>query len=145
MGASAGRHSYGTQLQTDFAGGTTYATFAEVTDLDGPGISVSVTDLTNLNSPSATKEKTPGLIDSGQITFSCTLVPAAYVSMLGSLRKRLNYKILLPLAGAEITNGFYTFLGFFIKVPTKFPADGKLSEDSITIEISGPVTFSSPA
>jgi hypothetical protein len=141
MGVTAARHSYGSNLQTDFAGGTNYATCGEIMEIDGPQGSVTSSDATNLLSPSARKEFLPGLVDEGELTLTIRWKNADYNNFRGSFRTTLNWKILWALAGTEVTNANATFRGFVTKLPNKIPADAVIDCPGLVIKITGVVTF----
>src|SRR5512137_907291 len=74
---SNGLAAYGTLLQMGDGHGTaeTFATIAEVGDIDGPSMSVDTIDMTNHSSAGARKEFIPSLIDSGEISFPVNFIP----------------------------------------------------------------------
>lgn len=141
MAASTGTHSYSTTFNVDPTGGSTFAAWAEVTEINGPGIKVGSTELTNLNSPNAAKEKTPGLIDAGQLTLKCNFTKVQYALMLTNLRtKGMALKITFPLVGAEITASTLTGTGFIAELGIAIPEDDRITND-VTIEWSGLPVF----
>src|SRR5579871_2277548 len=60
---------YGTDLAYSTNGGSSYTSLGQVEDVSQPKIAVTKVDKTGLLSPSRTREKRPGLIDPGEVTF----------------------------------------------------------------------------
>ena len=140
MAASTGVHVFSTTLQVDWTGGVSYGSIAEVFRISGPNIKVSTTMLTNLNSPSAAREKTPGFIDGGECTFSITWTKAVINQAVGALRKKLNWKLIFPLVGAEVTASNWTFTGHLTALGNDVPEDDRIV-CPLTVDITGLPVF----
>src|SRR4051812_437011 len=98
--------SYGTLLQREtFFGSGVYVTVAEVKSMAGPGMKADSIDVTTHSSASsgAWREKRPGLLDSGDLSFPINLVPASagHKALLADFvaRSLTNYKIVFPDSG----------------------------------------------
>ncbi len=136
---SDGYAAYGTLLKIGDGAGTaeTFATIAEVGDVDGPSMSVDTIDMTNHSSPGARKEFKMSLIDSGEISFPINFIPTdsthddvTGIQKIMNDRAIWNWQIAFPDA-SEVT-----FSAGVTKFGVKAPVAGKLSAD-ITLKISG--------
>lgn len=140
--ATAGIFAHGTLLKLH-DGAATYTTIAEVMDLSGPGVSVDSIEYTSHDSPSKTREFGPGLIDSGEISFTIIFQPAiathgnsaGIVNIMKNRTVRL-WQIIFPDGGGTI----YGFSAFVTAFEPKEPIDDKLTAD-ITLKIAGVITF----
>lgn len=142
MAASKGRHSYGTTLGIDPAGGTSYTAIAEVIDLDQSGLKVTKTSLTNLASPSATMENTPGFVDPGQLKAKLNFTEAQFALFLTYLRTAsMSMEITYPKAGAQTVAATLVGKGQIAEIGQTFPDDDRITVD-VTFDASGPWTFS---
>lgn len=140
MPATTGTHVFSTTLQVDWTGGVSYGSIAEVFRISGPGFKVGSSNMTNLNSPNAAKEKKPGFIDAGEVSIGVTWTKAVYNSAVGALRKTLNWKLIFPLVGAEVTASSVTFSGHLTGIPLEVPDDDRISH-TITIDVTGLPVF----
>jgi hypothetical protein len=136
MAVSTGTHSYSTTLSIDPAGGTSYTLVVEVKEMNGPGMKITQSDRTNLSSPGAAREKTPGLIDQGQLTMKLNFTKVQYAAFLTMLRKALGCKITYPLVGAEVTASTLVGLGSIAEIGQAIPEDDIITND-VTIEATG--------
>ena len=143
MANSTGTHSYGTTLGLDPAGGTSYTTVAEVIEINGEGVEVSRTKMSNLTSPNAYHEKRPGFADAGQVTFKCTWTKAQYSTFLTNIRTALMaWKVTFPLVGAESVPSTWACAGHLSKLGFAVPEDDRITND-VTVDVSGKPTFTS--
>ncbi len=130
--------SYGTLLKRGDGGAPeSFATIAEVKDIEGPSMETDVIDVTTHSSAAAGafREKLATLIDAGEITFDLNLVPSNTVHRAMRQdqlnRTKRNYQIWYPgSVSADIQ-----FEAVLTKMPVKATVDGVL-ESSITLTIT---------
>lgn len=138
---SKARHGYSTTLGIDPAGGTAFTVVAELVDLDGPSLKQTATEVTNLASPSKTKEKITGFVDPGQLKCKCNFTETQYAAFLAMLGKNaMSVQITYPLTGAQTEAATLTGKGQIGEIGQSVPEDDKISMD-VTIEATGPWTF----
>jgi len=117
---------------------STFTTIAEVLKISQSGSKSDLADVTNMDSPSAFREKLPTLLDSGEIQFDCNYVPGS--SIQNQLTTDFNgqtllyWKILLP----NNTNGV-SFQGYVTDKNFDLPID-KQGTKALKITITGPIT-----
>jgi hypothetical protein len=141
MTVSVARHSYSTTLGIDPTGGSSYVSIAEVIEINGPGIKVTATKRTNLNSPNGYQEKIPGLADQGQLTCKLNFSEAQYTSLVAVIRTPLiAFKITFPLTGTQTVAATLTGQGQIAELGMAFPDDDRITCDA-TFEASGKWTF----
>lgn len=141
MANSTGTTSYGADLAIDWSGGSSYASVAEVEDLDFPAIKVPVANVSNLKSPGAAHEKRAKMIDAGTCRAKLTFTQAQYASFLTHLRVNLAaFKITLPLVGAQSVAATITFFGSISALGVPIPADDTITND-VEFEVSGLPVF----
>ena len=142
MAVSSGSIGYGVSLaQGAYPTPTTYTALAELLEVDQPKRKVKAVDITNNSSPARTMEKIPGLVDSGEITGKLVYTPAGKAAVESAIGVLASWKIQMPLTGAQTTLGdAFTFAGFVSADGGETPLDDKIVID-VTIEITGPVTF----
>src|SRR5512139_2097300 len=140
---SNGYAAYGTLLKIGNGAGTaeTFATIAEVGDIDGPSMSVDTIDMTNHSSPDARKEFLMSLIDSGEISFPINFIPTdpthddtTGIQKIMNDRAIWNWQMLFP------DTSTVTFAAAVTAFGIKAPVAGKLSAD-VTLKISGQWTW----
>ncbi len=138
--ATSAISSHGTLLKIgDGAGTEVFTTIAEVLDISGPGLSVSVEETTNHDS-GGWRERTPTLKDGGEVTFdinyySATTQDQIETDML-ALTKR-NWKLVFPLpASGTDTRAFAAYVTGF---EPSAPVEGVLKA-SVTLSITGAVS-----
>ena len=136
MAASTATHSYSSTIGIDATGGVTYVTAAEVREINGPGLKVTMSDRSHLVSDSAAKEKTAGFIDQGSITLKLNFTKAQYALFLTMLRKPLGIKITLPLVGGEVTASSIAGKGLLSELGQAIPEDDTITND-VTLEATG--------
>lgn len=126
--------------------GTTFSfneqVVAELTEINGPGISVDETEVTSHDS-NWWKEFLPGLIEGGEVTLTGNYVPsdtgqaALRTAMLNQTVD--TWEIIYPNGYGSSGDGFIT--GF----EPNGPSDGSKSEISITLRTTGEVSEVTPA
>lgn len=140
MSTSTGTHSYSSTLSWDTAGGTNYTALAEVVNIDMPALKVPAADFSNLNSPSATREKRPKMVDPGSGKFTLTWTKAMHTSLMAQLRTYpISWKVTYPLVGTETTASKATWTGFIGGIGNPIPEDDRITLD-VDLEASGPIT-----
>lgn len=117
-----------------------FTAIAEVNNISGPSSSASVIDVTHLSSTA--KEKRVGLIDNGQVTLECNLIPSD--GPQDGLRDDLTNGTLRNFR-VELTDSPQTVASFAAFVTAY--AVGGLQVDSkvtlsVTLDISGAVVWS---
>ena len=144
MAASTGVHSYSAALNVNDNGDlNTFVQVAEVFDIKGPEELVGVVKLTNLNSPNATLEKAPGMIDPGKITLSLTFTKAQINKLVSYRRVTKLWQITLPLLSGESNASKWQGSAFITKRGMTVPdADGneRVSCD-VELECTGQWSF----
>jgi Lambda phage tail tube protein, TTP len=128
----------GTELQRS-PDGTTYTTVAEVLKIGRSGSKADLADVTNMDSPSSFREFLPTLLDSGEISFECNLIPASSIqaTVLSDFTGQvLSYwKIELPA-----TAGHWAFQAYVTSDDLDFPIDKQVTK-TVKLKITGPVTY----
>jgi hypothetical protein len=133
--------SKGTLLQHGTGSPLVYTTIAQRVSIGGPEMSVSVIDVTDLDSDA--REKIPGLPDGGSLKLTINYDPqdATHQLLLGFWADPTveEWNLVFPDSSTFPFQGFLT--GFS---PGGVEVDGKLSAD-VTIEVTGTITPTYPA
>lgn len=138
MAASVAVNAFGTLLKYN---GTT---IAEVTNIDGPGLSRDMIEVTHHQSPAMWRERIKGLKDAGEVSLSINYIPtnSTHNSATGLLGDLAN----------DTTNGTYTlvfpdsagttwsFAGAIANFEPSAPIDDRLTAD-ITLQVMGQPTL----
>jgi hypothetical protein len=142
--------SFGTTLAWDRAGGTSYTNIAQVvSDISGPGFSRGSIDVTNHADTDMFRQKMPGLIDAGQISFQVAFDPAAATHnwATGLLDDFDNsdctlaaFKITMNVCTASVTSSTWTFDGFVAGAAMSAGLEDVHRMD-VTVEITGKPTL----
>jgi predicted secreted protein len=136
----------GTQLQRgDGASPETFATIAEMTKVQGTGSKADVIDVTNMDSPTAYREKLVTLLDAGEISFDGNLIGSDVtqqdVQADFDARALHNWKVVLPVDPATSQpRGHWDFQAFVSSIDFDMQHD-KQSIISGKLTISGPRTY----
>jgi Lambda phage tail tube protein, TTP len=135
-------HSFGTQLQTDTTGGTTYATIAEVQHIGGPNIQFSDTDWSFLTMSVPFRNFMAGLGNGGEVDFTCLFDQAQLAALYTAAGNRatLNWKILFPLVGTQVNNAYWSLTGYIKEIGNDFPEDNKIT-CPFKVKVSGKPGF----
>jgi len=139
----------GSQLQRSADSGVTFATIAEMTKIQGSGSKADVIDVTNMDSPTAYREKIVTLLDAGEISFDGNLVAddATQQSVQADFDARATntWRIVLPVdPNTGVTRGHWQFLAFVSSVDFDIQHD-KQATVSGKITITGPRPFTAGA
>lgn len=139
MAASAGTHSYGSDLaySDTLGGGGSFTSVAEVCDISADGPTVGSTKFTHLKSDNAAHEYKPGLIEGGELTFTVNHIKAVRNTLMGFLRVMKSWKVTDPDGGFTTCDGFITSLG------KKNPEDDRVTGD-IKIKFTGKPVYTAP-
>lgn len=129
---------------TASTGTVTFTNVAEIKSIQFSGGKVDLEDVTNMDSPGAFREKTPTLLDGGDLSLSGNYVSgdagrvAFNTAYLG--RTLISCKVVLPLAPGQTTVGdSFTFNGYVSENNVDLQFD-KAASFSAKITITGPVT-----
>jgi hypothetical protein len=144
MPASSAISAFGTLLKIGDGGGTeVFTSIAEVGDISGPALKMDTQDVTSHVSPGAFRERVPGLLDAGEVTFSLSFLPTAATQsqstgLIRDLRNRTkrNFQLVFPDAGSTT----WSFAAYVTAFSPKEPVEGKLSAD-VTLTITGQPTL----
>ncbi len=136
-------HGHGTLLQIgDGASPENFTTIAEVTDINGPNISVDTVDVTSHSSPGAYKEYIVSLIEPGEVRFTVNFIPTdATHGLTSGLLKDLqdrtlrNFQLVFP----DATSTTYAFSAYVTGFQIKEPTTDVLGAD-VTLKITGQIT-----
>ena len=135
--------SFGTFLKRGNGGSPeTFATVAEVGDIDGPDMSLDTEDVTSHDSTNGWSEFIGTILNGGEVGFPINFVPSdpthdAVSGIQQDMRNRTlrNFRLVYPDPGG---NG-YAFAALVTGFKASAPVKGKLSAD-IKLKISGVVT-----
>ncbi len=138
--ASNGISAHGTLLKRGDGGSPqTFATIAEVGDIDGPTLKAVMEDFTHHGSGGYVERK-PVLKDASQLKFQVHFISSdathdkttGLVADWGNKTLR-DFKIYFPDSSGFSFSGYVEEIGF------KAPVKGKLTAD-VTLSLSGPIT-----
>jgi predicted secreted protein len=134
----------GTQLQRDDGTGN-FTTVAEMVKIQGTGSKADVIDVTNMDSPTAYKEKLVTLLDAGEISWDGNLIAgdATQQAVQADFDGRVlhNWQIVLPINPATtVTFGHWAFQAYVTAVDIDVEHD-KQAKISGKLTITGPRTF----
>lgn len=136
--------SFGTFLKKGDGGSPTetFATIAELGDIDGPDMSLATEETTHHGSTGGWDEFVGTILSGGEVSFPINFLPSnATHDRTSGLqadmvnRTKRNFQVVYPDPGG---NG-YQFAALVTGFKPKAPVKGKLSAD-IKLKISGPVT-----
>lgn len=124
-------------------GTVAFTTVAEIKTIQFSGGKLDLEDVTNMDSPGAFREKTPTLLDGGDLSLSGNYISgdagriAFNTAYLG--RTLIACKVVLPLAAGQTTAGdTFTFNGYVSENNVDLQFD-KVTSFSAKITITGPV------
>ena len=141
MATSVATAGYGCLFKIgDGAGSEVFATIAEVTSIDGPGLSMDTIEVTHMESPNAAREYIAGLKDGGEISLELNLLPddtnQTALRTCWMNRTLRNFKV----SWTDTTPAVWSFAGFVTSYQPSAAVDDKLS-CSVTIKLTGVPTF----
>lgn len=142
--ATAAKSSFGSYLKIGNGGTTeTFATIAEVLDIEGPALEAETEDVTSHDSTDGWSEHIATVLSGGEVTFEVNWLPAhATQSFSAGLLKDMtsrtlrNFQLVVP-AASSITWSFAALVtGFEVALPVK-----GAQRSEITLLISGKPTL----
>lgn len=120
-----------------------FTTIAEVLDVSGPGFKLTSIDVTNQDSTNHWREKIGGLLDGGQLTFSCNWIPSgttqgntAGLLYLLRTRTKRNVKVVWP----DSLSTTWTLPVIVTEFSPDNAQDGQMKV-SITLDVAGEPTL----
>ena len=142
MAATVATEGYGTLLKIDQGGGG-LTTIAEVTDITGPGLTMSTADVTHQTSTGGWREFIGTVLDGGEVTFDINYAPtAASVNATTGLIADMKAKTLrgFSVTFTDAGNTVWSFNALVTGFTPAEPIDGALTA-SVTLKISGQPTL----
>lgn len=127
--ASTGIHGHGTTLA-----GSTLSTVAEVTNIDISGYECDDIDLGSMDSTNKHRDFISGMINAGEISFTCVYTKAEASSLFGAIGTSDTFTVTFPDASTFVATGYVKSAGIAI------PFEDKL-EQTGSIKLSGEPTF----
>lgn len=125
---------YGSTFGIDPAGGTSFTTLGEVTNITPPSDSIDVVDVTHMQSPNRTREFLAGLRDPGTASFEINFVPgSASDDLIQQVRDAgtvVSCRITFPNAAT------WTFDGLLTGYEPAVPNEDKLSA-TVSFKVTG--------
>jgi hypothetical protein len=136
--------SFGTLLKRGDGGGPeTFATIAEVLDIEGPELELDTEESTSHDSTGGWEDMVPTILRSGEVGFEINYVPThatqnASTGLIADMKNRTkrNFQLVFPNAG----NTTWAFAAYVTKFQPKAPVSGKLTAD-IALKITGQPTL----
>lgn len=130
----------GTQFRRWDATAGEWNPIAEVTNINGPGMSRETIDTTALDTPGGYRTFISGFRNAGTIGFTLNFTRDGYEQMKSDFESdnKQNYEVVLP--DTDVTS--LEFEGLVTECPLTIPPDDKVTAD-ITIQISGQVNLES--
>jgi len=142
MAASVSTIGYGDTLEWSTDAGATWTAVSELKTCDLPTHSVEKIERTHMGSPNRTKEYTPGLRDSGDLSFTFNFNSADYDALysLEVAGTVVMWKHTLSTNDGETTGAVYEYEGFVELQGATREHEG-VTEVSATIKRTGSATF----
>lgn len=136
--------SFGTLLKKGDGGSPeSFATIAEVLDIEGPELALDTEEATSHDSTGGWEEVVGTILRSGEIGFEINYVPTgatanASTGLIADMknRTRRNFQLVFPDSG----NTTWSFTALVTKFAPKAPVAGKLTAD-ISLKLSGQPTL----
>lgn len=130
---------------TTQTGSPTFTPIAALRTINYSGSKLSFIDTTNMDSDGNYKEQLPSIFDGGEVTLEGVYVSgeAGRLAAISAYTARTlcSFKVQMPMADGQSTAGdTVTFNGYFGSFGTSFDYSKEITFSS-TIEISGPVTY----
>ena len=122
---TAATAGYGVLLKAGDGGGSeVFTTIAEIRSITFSGITVSMLDVTNMDSPDSVREFLPTLSDGGELQFEGNFLPGntTHQAILTDLiaRTRRNFKVVFNDTG----NAEFAFAGFYTNFAPRAEVEG---------------------
>lgn len=121
----------------DGASAEAFTDIAEVIDVNGPGYSKDVIDVSHASSPDKYREKIAGFIDAGEVTLTANMTQSDFASLLALLEAEAlnNYKLTIPDDNFS-TLPTIVFAAHITSLSSPIPTQDKVTMD-VTFTISG--------
>lgn len=142
MPASVSKIGYGDVLEWTTDSGASYTAVAELKTCDLPTHSVEKIERTHMGSPNRTKEYTPGLRDSGDLSFTFNFNSTDYAALyaLEVAGTVVEWRHTLATNDGETTGATYEYEGFVELQGASREVEG-VTEVSATIKRTSSATF----
>lgn len=142
MAASVSTIGYGDTLEWSTDDGSTWTAVSELRTCDVPTHSVQKVERTHMGSPNRTKEYTPGLRDTGDVSFAFNFNSTDYEALytLEVAGTVAQWRHTLATNDGETTGAVYEYDGFVELSGGTREVEG-VTEVSATIKRTGAATF----
>jgi predicted secreted protein len=122
------------------------STIGNVTNITGPSMSKDTIDTTALDTTGGYRTFITGFKNAGTLTFTLMFEKAHYSKLKSAFDSDVakSIEVILPDGATAETGSKLSFSGFVTEIPLTIPPDDKITCD-VTIQISGPVTFTPAA
>jgi hypothetical protein len=133
--------SVGATIQYDADGTPPFTDIGGVKSITYNGLTTEVKDADSLTS--WFKEKCPGKLDGGQITFTVKMTKARLTILVDMQKARtMDYwRVIFPTLDTESAPSHWEATGFITSVGTEFPEDGGEVTVPVTVEVTGEPDF----
>lgn len=118
------------------------STIGNVTNITGPSMSKDTIDTTALDTTGGYRTFITGFKNAGTLTFTLMFEKEEYSTLKAAFDSDVakSIEVILPDGTTAETGSKLSFSGFVTEIPLTIPPDDKITCD-VTIQISGPVTF----
>ena len=122
------------------------STIGNVTNIAGPSMSKDTIDTTALDTTGGYRTFITGFKNAGTLTFTLMFEKEEYSTLKAAFDSDVakSIEVILPDGATAETGSKLSFSGFVTEMPLTIPPDDKITCD-VTIQISGPVTFTPAA
>lgn len=122
------------------------STIGNVTNITGPSMSKDTIDTTALDTTGGYRTFITGFKNAGTLTFTLMFEKEEYSTLKAAFDSDVakSIEVILPDGTTAETGSKVSFSGFVTEIPLTIPPDDKITCD-VTIQISGPVTFTPAA
>ena len=122
------------------------STIGNVTNITGPSMSKDTIDTTALDTTGGYRTFITGFKNAGTLTFTLMFEKSHYSTLKNAFDSDVakSIEVILPDGTTAGTGSKLSFSGFVTEIPLTIPPDDKITCD-VTIQISGPVTFTPAA
>ncbi len=122
------------------------STIGNVTNITGPSMSKDTIDTTALDTTGGYRTFITGFKNAGTLTFTLMFEKEEYSTLKAAFDSDVakSIEVILPDGATAETGSKLSFNGLVTELPLTIPPDDKITCD-VTIQISGPVTFTPAA
>jgi predicted secreted protein len=140
---SDGYHGHGTVLTCN--DGTNTTTVGNITTITGPSQTRDPIDISTMDSTSKHREFIPGMLDAGELTFTCNYdgTAAGTANELDTLKTAtaMTWTVTFDDAGPTTeTNSSWASAGFVTALGHAVPFDDKITQD-VSVKCTGVPTY----